>query len=131
MKVLPVPADLVRQTWPLIDKAMQKSLDLAGTHDAVDVIQLCEDERCWLYVQADDNDKIHGAAVIDVITYPKGKECRAWLVGSNGNADWKEFTEYLIVQAKANGCRWFSGSGRAGWNKFVQGSLFPSIRKDI
>lgn len=111
------------RAWEFIEPA----LDRAGnTHGKEDLWQLIESGGAQLWTMP------KAAIVTEVVTYPKFKALRFWLIG--GDLEQVKMIEPTIcVWGKSVGCTVGEGIGRRGWARVNHGwtYLCDVMRKEL
>ena len=70
----PVPVEFAAQTWPLVEGMLAEADKYGGGNYNLEHIKLYVNTGQWrLLVATDDENKIHGAAVMSFINYPSSR----------------------------------------------------------
>jgi hypothetical protein len=85
--------------------------------EPIDILELILAEKAKLWVIWDDEEKTAiGAAVTEIVHYPRLNELRVWLVAGRKMSEWGRRGAQMMEEfARANGCAYVTGGFRRGW----------------
>lgn len=120
-----VPKHQVSKVWilvePLLKSAIMKWLPVWDTADLYDEIQN-DTKQLWIAYDA-QKERLYGAVITEIITYPRAKIANVMLLGGNNIKEWKDEMGSAIESfARTEGCYALQASGRKGWQ-----NLFPDM----
>lgn len=93
---------------------LQPALDLAATHDIEDIERGVLDGRFQLWIGPD------GAAITEILVYPKKKVLHVFLAGGS-KEQIIDFQASAMAWGQAHGCSEMNISGRKGWLRALSG----------
>lgn len=74
LTVRPVHTDYCAQTWPLVEKYIASAYEIGYTEYTLEQAKLMVCSGMWdLFVAADDENNLHGAATVQFINYPNSR----------------------------------------------------------
>jgi hypothetical protein len=113
-----VPPDNVKDVWPEIAGFFRKAVKYThGRYEVDDVLWLITDYNYPLWIAFED-DKIKGAVVTKINTYPRKKYLHLDFCGGVDGFKWKDaMLSTLRKWAKTNDCDGIEASGRPGWKR--------------
>ena len=102
----------------MLDAALPKKPLLCTIDDLHDMLMAGENT---LWVAARGRTFI-AAFVTYVVTYPRAKSVKAWLMAGTEMREWAQpFFETMMRHARKNSCTLVEGCGRRGWQKIYPG----------
>lgn len=116
-----VPVEYIDRFWdevrPLLEPAVEVT---SGRFTTYDVYVGLQQGQYQLWVSFDDNARIAGCVITEVIDYPS-KRCLNMLftAGANIKAWMVSMNEMLGRWARDQGCELIEGHGRPGWARLV------------
>ncbi len=113
----PSPVGAVwRDALPYLQKAIDHS---QGEYEVDDLMEFVDNRDMQLWTIQQD-DKVIGAGVTEIVTYPRKTYVQIVLLGADNMDDWLNSIQNIEAWAKemnVNGVRWM---GRPGWKKVMQ-----------
>lgn len=127
MEVTVVLPEHYDQVWPLIkgymDGAAKYTYGRFTTEDIKNGLST-NPQQLWI---AYEGDKVYGAVVTEIITYPQTVALVMHFTGGVELPKWKAPMLKLLQDfGKANGCNIIESYGRAGWAKVFENDGFKS-----
>lgn len=127
MEVTVVLPEHYDQVWPLIegymDGAAKYTYGRFTTEDIKNGLST-NPQQLWI---AYEGDKVYGAVVTEIITYPQTVALVMHFTGGVELPKWKaQMLKLLQDFGKANGCNIIESYGRAGWAKVFENDGFKS-----
>lgn len=123
MIIQPVNIEHIHQTWPLVEKYLQESLDkglAGGTLDYnLDHVLGYLVSGQWILLVAVENSQIHGAMTISFINYPLNRVAFVTATGGKTIVN-KEMFEQLKHIAKHYGATKIQAMARPAMAKLLQ-----------
>ena len=101
MKVQHVPLEWVNRTWGMVERFIESALEHAKGDYTTDQVKTFLSQGTWtLIVATDDENKIHGAAVVDFFNRPNDRVAFVVAIGGKLISSQDTFTqlkEYLVA----------------------------------
>jgi hypothetical protein len=121
IQVSMVPPQYVDTCWKTIEPYMEKAAEYTyGRYTSDDIYDSLKEYDHHLWV-AFDGDKIKGAVVTNIITYPRRKVLCMSFCGGTELKNWKDpMLELLRQFAKDVGCDGIEATARRGWAKVFE-----------
>jgi hypothetical protein len=121
IQVSMVPPQYVDTCWKTIEPYMEKAAEYTyGRYTSGDIYDSLKEYDHHLWV-AFDGDKIKGAVVTNIITYPRRKILCMSFCGGTELKNWKDpMLELLRQFAKDVGCDGIEATARRGWAKVFE-----------
>lgn len=121
MQVSMVPQEYVDYSWPFVEKYLEGAAKYTyGRYEVEDIYKAIKDWQYTLWV-AFDGEKIKGAVVTNVVTYPKKKFLGLHFCGGIELHEWQEpMMKLLQAWAYDNGCDGLEATARLGWAKALK-----------
>ena len=115
----------VKKVWaqvePMLLGALKKNIPLWNTQDILDGV-MKDEMQLWIAYD-DDDQKLLGAVITQIMIYPRGKLVNVFLLGGNNIKMWKDkMAEKIERFAREEGCLYLQAIGRKGWQP-----LFPDM----
>ena len=127
MIITAVLPDDIESVWHLINDYMIGAAKYTHGRFKVEDIkaQLLSNPRQQLWIAYDD--KIYGAVITEVLTYPQMKTLIMHFTGGVEFAKWhNEIISVLRSFAKDNNCKTIEAFGRKGWKRIFKNDGFSS-----
>jgi hypothetical protein len=117
-----VPVDEIRNVWDKISKHIKKATDYTyGRYEEIDVLHECLTNKFQLWVVYDEGTEYIGAAVTEVIHYPRKKVLSVVFLSGDQFSEWMpEIDQKFVDFAKVLECDFVEACGRAGWERKVK-----------
>lgn len=114
----PVPAADVGAAWPHVVGLIAAAVEPSGNYGAEDIRQalLARDMQLWTVLEA---DRLRGAAVTEIVAYPRRKWLHGVICIGEGLMEWRDHIATLEAFAKSAGCAGVMLTARPGWEKAV------------
>jgi hypothetical protein len=121
IQVSMVPPQYVDTCWKTIEPYMEKAAEYTyGRYTSDDIYDSLKEYDHHLWV-AFDGDKIKGAVVTNIITYPRRKILCMSFCGGTELKIWKDPMLELLKQfARDVGCDGIEATARKGWAKVFE-----------
>jgi len=117
----PDVAKIWAQVEPMLLGALKKNIPLWNTDDILEGI-MKDEMQLWIAYE-DDEKKLYGAVITQIMNYPRGKLVNVFLLGGNNIRMWKEkMAEKIEIFAREENCLYLQAIGRKGWQP-----LFPDM----
>ena len=128
MQISIVPREYVENVWPQIQEYMEGAAEYTyGRYNAEDIKQGVLTKPQQLWIAFNEDNKIYGAVVTEVIVYPRMVSLVMHFTGGIEVLKWKpDMLKMLQRFAKENGCNVIESYGRAGWSKIFKNDGFNS-----
>ena len=116
-----VPAEHVDGCWGKIEAFVEKAAKYTyGRYSAANIYDMVIDGDYQLWIAFTDN-KIKGAVITNVVTYPQRKLLCMQFCGGEDLKDWKEPMLALLRRFATDiGCDGIESTARPGWAKIFQ-----------
>ena len=116
-----VPAEHVDGCWSKIEAFVEKAAKYTyGRYSAANIYDMVIDGDYQLWIAFTDN-KIKGAVITNVVTYPQRKLLCMQFCGGEDLKDWKEPMLALLRRFATDiGCDGIESTARPGWAKIFQ-----------
>lgn len=109
------------QVEPMLLSALKKNIPLWNTDDIYEGV-MKDEMQLWIAYE-DEEEKIYGAVITQVMVYPRGKLVNVFLLGGNNIRMWKDkMAEKIEAFSREEGCLYLQAIGRKGWQP-----LFPDM----
>jgi hypothetical protein len=106
--------------WPYVEEYLISALNYGlGEYTIEDIKKSCimKDMQLWVNL----SNKVEGAFVTKINTYPQKNILVVLLLGGNNFSDWKDEADTLLSAfGKENNCEYVQLAGRKGWSKVLQ-----------
>lgn len=112
----------IEKVWgvvsPMLEKAMDKWLPVWEINDVKE--DLITGKRIlWITID-NEEEKVYGALVTEIMLYPREKILNIVLIGGDEMKKWREcFLEKITAFARSEECYALQGIGRKGWEKVL------------
>jgi hypothetical protein len=128
MQVSYVPVEYIEVVWPQIEEYLDGAATYTyGRFNVSDIRTGLYTKPQQLWVAFDETDKIYGAVVTEITTYPRMKALVMHFTGGVELGSWKpNMLELLQKYAKDNNCDVIESYGREGWGKVFKNDGFKS-----
>lgn len=124
-----VPAEHILAFWDDCKPFLQRALDKTyGEFTIEDILDNLLEEKEQLHILTKE-DQLVGAAVTEVVDYPRRRALRIHLMGGqllNGTLEALE--DHMVLGAKAIDADHIEWIGRPGWQKVFSGSDKQTVR---
>jgi hypothetical protein len=128
MQISIVPVDYIETAWPQIESYMEGAAKYTfGRYNVADIKQglLTKPQQLWIAFDAEN--KVYGAVVTEVISYPQMRSLVMHFTGGEELEKWKPAMLKILQRfAKENGCAVIESYGREGWSKVFKNDGFKS-----
>ena len=117
-----VPVNDIKNVWGDISRHIKKATDYTyGRYEEIDVLHGCVTNKFHLWVVYDDGPEYIGAAITEVLTYPRKKALSVVFLSGDNFAEWMpEIDKKFVEFAKVLECDFVEACGRAGWERNVK-----------
>lgn len=135
MNILGIPSVDIEDAWPVAVPFLQPAMlrtPFGKLYDLPSVKAAVKEKSMQLWFIEEDL-KVRGVAVTQIISYPKAKVLDILLLGGYDYKDWGRLGAELSKQyAAENGCQFVRGYGRLGWARMLKHlNIQPSIYFDF
>lgn len=123
MELHRIPPDLVSEVWPRIEDWIEEACDRSsGRYEAEHVKTFARDAIWQLWMITEATEVVFVGATENLI-YPTGLKTIAWRLGTGeGREFWQhEMMNYVLEQARGQGCKMVEGGFRPGWRRVFKG----------
>lgn len=109
------------QVEPMLLGALKKNIPLWNTDDILEAV-MKDEMQLWIAYD-DDDKKLLGSVITQILVYPRGKLVNVFLLGGNNIKMWKDkMAEKIEAFAREEKCLYLQAIGRKGWQP-----LFPDM----
>lgn len=124
MQLLRVEPETLPTAWPICAPMLEPALEYAGWEYALqDVYTLIEQNKAQLWVVVEDR-RVQLSFVTQVLTFPRKRVCRLWLLGGSGLIQALSLFEELQQWAGSNGISSFDMVARPGMQRMLRQAGF-------
>lgn len=115
----------VEKVWPQVEPmllgALKKNIPLWDTDDILEAV-MKDEMQLWIAYD-DDDKKLLGSVITQILVYPRGKLVNVFLLGGNNIKMWKDkMADKIEAFAREEKCLYLQAIGRKGWQP-----LFPDM----
>lgn len=121
IKVIWVNKDDADKIWSKVEPFLRRALlRWIPVYFTCDILEMVRKEEAQLWIVYDGNEEIlHGAAVTQIINYPRGKVMNIFLLGGDNWKKWKnDISSAMEMFARNEKCDFMQSIGRRGWSYF-------------
>lgn len=109
------------QVEPMLLGALKKNIPLWDTDDILEAV-MKDEMQLWIAYD-DDDKKLLGSVITQILVYPRGKLVNVFLLGGNNIKMWKDkMADKIEAFAREEKCLYLQAIGRKGWQP-----LFPDM----
>lgn len=119
--LVPVPSQQVPEIWPEVQPLVNCALAHGGgRYEADDFLQALTRREMQLWL-ARAGDRLIGAVVTELRSYPRQRRCRYLLLAGEDFDRWQHLQQDIEDWARANACTAMEMCGRRGWERKLSG----------
>lgn len=135
LKIQQVPLEYVNQVWPNVEKFIEAAISFSAGDYNIEEIKVMLALGSWhLIVAADEENTIHGAAVVSYFNRPSERVGFVVAIGGklvSNRATWAQFEDIL----RSNGATYLEGAGRESivklWSRYGMQPKYTIIGKPL
>lgn len=119
MELERVTPELVDELWPRIEEWVSEACSRSSGRYASDHVRRFAKDRIWQLWLVTAGAEVIFVGATENLIYPTGLKTIAWRIGTGeGREFWqREMMEFVLRQAKDEGCEMAEGSFRPGWRR--------------
>jgi hypothetical protein len=135
LKIQQVPLEYVNQVWPNVEKFIGAAISFSAGDYNIEEVKVMLALGSWhLIVAADEENTIHGAAVVSYFNRPSERVGFVVAIGGklvSNRATWAQFEDIL----RSNGATYLEGAGRESivklWSRYGMKPKYTIIGKPL